>query len=628
MSVRLIMKKASVEKRKLTIELEVLCEMVRPSARVPRIEVFFDNGWDNRRMLMNCFSFRPRTDDPEDKTWVASARYVFLVNHLFAYGKWEKCTIRFDIGYDGDFYGSVPIELELDDHSSDDHSGQEENSSPTMDSPYEEGQREEGEEIPDRLEFKDNYIHLILGEPAAVDPPLQPGKIQVLLGFLVRIVNAFLGILCIPWYLIDVLGIIFLPTERKDKKLNKLGLKSKIFHYLAWRFFSFCRFPKGKIQVKTDIMKMTYKLSNAFHRRKKNILFLSNRRNDLSGNFEYVYRYMKDAPDAKLDFWLNPGGLNDLGIKATLSLAWKCGKAKILLVDDYTPYIRTLQISEDTTIMQLWHACGAFKTFGYSRLGKKGGGKQVTRGHRDYKYCFVSSANIAKYYAEGFGIAEEKVLPYGVPRTDMFFDEEVRKTKREEIYSSWPDLKGKKVILFAPTFRGTIKDTAYYDMDKFDPNKVIASLPEEYVLIIKHHPFVTQKKFKHKIAKKYKKRIFDFSAESEINDLLFITDLLITDYSSVIYEASLLNIPMIFYAYDLEDYISDRDFYFEYEITVPGKIVFTQEELVQSILDQDFEHEKVEEFCRKNFDLRDGKASKRIADFILEKAAEKNNSKD
>ena len=177
--------------------------------------------------------------------------------------------------------------------------------------------------------------------------------------------------------------------------------------------------------------------------------------------------------------------------------------------------------------------------------------------------------------------------------------------------------------MFAPTFRGTIKDTAYYDMDKFDPNKVIASLPEEYVLIIKHHPFVTQKKFKHKIAKKYKKRIFDFSAESEINDLLFITDLLITDYSSVIYEASLLNIPMIFYAYDLEDYISDRDFYFEYEITVPGKIVFTQEELVQSILDQDFEHEKVEEFCRKNFDLRDGKASKRIADFILEKAAEK-----
>lgn len=655
MSIRLILKKASIEKRQLNIAVEVHCQMQRPSARVPRIEAFFDNGWDNRRMVMNSFAFRPLSDNPEDTIWVASARFTFLVNHLFAYGTWEKCSLRFDIGYDGSFYESVPIELTMEDSAATDSTENDstENDSTANDSATNDSMTDDsasgdstsddsaldeeasstdlqdkgrntkgGEVINDRLEFREKSIEIILGTPAVINPPLQPGKIQVLLGFLVRIMNVFLGILCLPWYFIDVLGIIFLPTERKDQKLNKLSLKGKIFHYLAWRFFSFCRFPRGKSQVKTDILRMTYKLSNAFHRKKKTILFLSNRRNDLSGNFEYIYPYMKEDPGARLDFWLNPGGLKDLSLKTTLSLSWKCGRAKIILIDDYTPYIRAFPICQETMVMQLWHACGAFKTFGFSRLGKKGGTKQITRGHRDYRYCFVSSANIAKYYAEGFGIAQEKVLPYGVPRTDMFFDEEVRRRKREEIYTAWPDLKDKKVILFAPTFRGAIKDTAYYDMDKFNPNKVIESLSDDYVLIIKHHPFVSQKKYKHKIAKKYKKRIFDFSTESEINDLLFITDILITDYSSVIYEASLLNIPMVFYAYDLEDYISSRDFYFEYEITVPGKIVFTQEELIQALIHQDYEHEKVEDFCKKNFDIRDGKASKRIADFILQKAAE------
>ena len=70
------------------------------------------------------------------------------------------------------------------------------------------------------------------------------------------------------------------------------------------------------------------------------------------------------------------------------------------------------------------------------------------RVHRDYNYCFVSSSNIARFYAEGFGIAVEKVLPYGVPRTDMFFDQSVSLEKRRQLYDEYPALKDKKVILF------------------------------------------------------------------------------------------------------------------------------------------------------------------------------------
>ena len=90
--------------------------------------------------------------------------------------------------------------------------------------------------------------------------------------------------------------------------------------------------------------------------------------------------------------------------------------------------------------------------------------------------------------------------------------------------------------------------------------------------------------------------MLDLSDEDELNDLLFVTDLLITDYSSVVFEASLLDIPMLFYAFDLFDYISKRDFYYDFESFVPGKIVFSQRELTEAITTGDFESEKVPPF--------------------------------
>ena len=115
----------------------------------------------------------------------------------------------------------------------------------------------------------------------------------------------------------------------------------------------------------------------------------------------------------------------------------------------------------------------------------------------------------------------------------------------------------------------------------------------------------------------YKDRVLDLSDEDELNDLLFVTDLLITDYSSVVFEASLLDIPMLFYAFDLFDYISKRDFYYDFESFVPGKIVFSQRELTEAIVAGDFESEKVPPFKTKFFDHLDGRSSRRVADLIL-----------
>ena len=169
--------------------------------------------------------------------------------------------------------------------------------------------------------------------------------------------------------------------------------------------------------------------------------------------------------------------------------------------------------------------------------------------------------------------------------------------------------------MFAPTFRGTGKETAFYPMERFQPERIYKETGGEYAILIKQHPFVQNSIT---INEKYSDYILNMSNFPEINDLLFISDLIVTDYSSLIFEASLLNLPMLFYVYDLEEYTSERDFYFDFDSSVPGKKVFTQEELITAINESDFQHEKVDQFAKRYFDHIDGQSTKRVVDLILE----------
>ena len=120
------------------------------------------------------------------------------------------------------------------------------------------------------------------------------------------------------------------------------------------------------------------------------------------------------------------------------------------------------------------------------------------------------------------------------------------------------------------------------------------------------------------IPKKYKDRIIDLSEDSELNDLLFVTDVIITDYSSLVFEASLLYIPMVFYVFDLEKYINERDFYFDFKLYAPGKIVYSLEQLISAISTNDFCTERIKPFADMFFDYRDGKSTERVVKLICD----------
>lgn len=344
------------------------------------------------------------------------------------------------------------------------------------------------------------------------------------------------------------------------------------------------------------------------------VTFISGRRDELGGNEMYVYNLIKDNKDIDFQFLLCSDPTQFAKWKMKKQFYKLYATSKVVIVDDYYNLLNSVDKRENVTLFQLWHACGAFKTFGFSRLGKPGSPKQKSPNHRMYDCAIVSSKEIVKYYAEGFGISDNKVYPTGIPRTDIFFDNEYAENVKNSFYDRYPQLKEKKIIMFAPTFRGVGQNSAYYPVSVFDANKLYENLGKEYAIIIKLHPFC---KDKFVINEEYKDYIIDLSDEDEINDLLFISDILITDYSSTIFEASLLNIPMIFYAYDLYQYISERDFYCDFETFVPGKIVFHQEQIASAIHSEDYECEKIEPFRNKFFSDTDGKSSQRVADLII-----------
>lgn len=424
-----------------------------------------------------------------------------------------------------------------------------------------------------------------------------------------KLVLIIIAIILFPVFFVEALLSMFdIVPSNPDKKFNGV---MKFFAHLRWRTSFIIRNRIGFRDFKIRLAKLAFFIFKNFKVKSNRVTFISNRRDTISGNYEYIYKHLVKDSNIEIKQVLE----TKEGYLTCFKFGYYLATSKVILVDDYIYSIYEIPRRKDNYLIQVWHACGAFKTFGFSRIGRPGGQKQTSKAHRNYDFCTVSSSEICKFYAEGFGLSHEKVVPLGVPRTDIFFSKEYKEKIRSDFYKKYEELKDKKIILFAPTFRGMGKRTGHYPKDRFDFIKLYEHFKGEYAIIIKHHPFVNNRV---EIPKKYSKFIIDMSDNEELNDLLFVTDILITDYSSVVFEASLLNIPMLFYAFDLQSYIADRGFYYEYDSFVPGKIVSSMKSIMTSIEEEDFEKEKIQPFKNKFFDELDGMAGLRVARLIEE----------
>lgn len=575
--------KLSLENNSLKIGLMIkgaYSDLVRD----PKISVIFDNGEEIRRLPLPVQAYLPSEDL---QSFTIYAEYEYLINHLFLYDPVnDMIRFSFEFTYGDQIAEKVAFKIHR---------------KPDID----EGSGYE-------LSCMENNSLFQLSVLSGANRMVQGKRKGLILGFVNIILHLVFLAFMIPLLFFFIMEAVLYTKGYLSENEYYKGKRS-FTSYLMWRMNSFAGNRFGMESFKTGLMRFIYRLGCQRKIRPRQITFISNRRDDLSGNFQFVYDILKKDETLEIKFILDKRPVKKMSLSTIWKYGWYMARSGVVLVDDFTKLVYTVQKREQVTIIQLWHACGAFKTFGYSRLGGDTSLTQESSYHRNYDHAIVSSREIAKFYAEGFGISPSKVIDTGVPRTDIFFDEKYKASVKEKFYTAYPQMRDKKIILFAPTFRGEGQNNAHYPNDLFSLESLYKEFGGEYGIIIKHHPYIKEKV---EIPAEYGDVMIDLSNNSEINELLFVTDLLITDYSSVVFEASLLNIPMLFYAFDLEEYISDRGFYYEYTTFVPGKIVTSFDEIRAAIKDKNFEEEKITGFKRKFFSDLDGKSAQRAADLI------------
>ena len=297
--------------------------------------------------------------------------------------------------------------------------------------------------------------------------------------------------------------------------------------------------------------------------------------------------------------------------------------ARVVVVDDYFFPMYVIRPRPGTRRIQVWHAAGAFKKFGYSVLDKSFGATEETIArvpiHANYDLCLVSSAAAAPHYAEAFRLPVSLFTArLGIPRTDLFFDAERRARAIERVRDLYRLPAGRRVILHAPTFRGP-SVIAARDPGLLDLRVMHELLGDDHVLVLRMHPFVRDRA---PLPAGLEGFVVDASDHPDMNELLLVADMLVTDYSSVVFEFALLGRPMAFVAPDLAEYERERGFYFDYRTGVPGPVFDTTRELAAWIRAGTFDPGQVEAFARTWFEVADGRATARLVEDVLLPAAD------
>ncbi len=282
---------------------------------------------------------------------------------------------------------------------------------------------------------------------------------------------------------------------------------------------------------------------------------------------------------------------------------------KVIVADDYMRYLRNKKLREGQKVLQLWHAEGAFKKFGLdapSHLTKR----EEQKNHSQYTAVAVSSESCRDHYAGAFGIDKGRCLAIGTPRTDLLISGDAKEKMRADILGKIPLLsERKRIYLYCPTFRDVGEKHVAADVG-IDWKTLDYALEEDELFIIRNHPLIDYKTEVHGLS-----NVIDCSNESTLQ-LLTACSVLVTDYSSVIFDAALLKKPMVFFCPDIKRY--ERGFYLNYPEDLPGEAVMKVDDLLPAVrrANENPPVEKLEAFIDEQMGACDGHSTERVVDLI------------
>lgn len=377
-------------------------------------------------------------------------------------------------------------------------------------------------------------------------------------------------------------------------------------------------------------LRIIYFFIKIFVKPKRQVFFLSRQVNEPSINYKYLIDYIK-ANDSTIKIKVSCKRVseelnklvhkNEEKIKIS-SIVKEIGKmisyyftlykqmyylasSKVVITDGYNVLISTLKHHKDTKIIQMWHALAAIKKFGYQTIGKKAGMNhktaKVLETHKNYDYILSGSDAMKKYFSEAFNTDKEKILSIGTPYIDYLLK---TKPNKKEAYKNYPNTKGKEIILYCPTFRKNGKNVVNDIINKIDLKK--------YCLMIRLHPMDCVN-----IPEIIPEGVY-LNPDIEYVTLLKMSNYVITDYSAIMIEASIVSSNVLLYVYDYEQYKKENGLNINLFEELNGCVFKDFKKLMKCIDNNKYDRKQLLAFRKKYVTNLKGNSTEEIYKLIKE----------
>lgn len=374
---------------------------------------------------------------------------------------------------------------------------------------------------------------------------------------------------------------------------------------------------KLKSIVLTIILALFYPFTFLFRVHQNRITFISLEHDNLSKDFKILHDELSAKQEYEIKtllFKFQPTFLGQLqyGL-ACIQQLFALQSSKLVIIDYNNFVISKFPHRKEVKVLEIWHATAALKNFGNC----------VQRDYeiKNYDYAIANSDFYKGVYAQAFNLPEENVLVTGIPNNDKIFDDHFVQDTKVRLLEKYPVLANKKVITYAPTFRGRI--STYFKEAKIDLARVHQALGEDYVIIYKAHPLISGSAYENN------PHVL-FIEEEPISSIFCVTDVLITDYSAIAVDWMVFDKPIIAYVPDFKSYSKKPGLTIDYLQEFPGAVTFNEGELIQALQATDSTSYQKERalFFKKTYNYCDGKATERvlkvIENLMTEKTVEKN----
>lgn len=378
--------------------------------------------------------------------------------------------------------------------------------------------------------------------------------------------------------------------------MKKVLILKKIIIVLGKAFLNFIYFFIKLFPTKNQIVYTSMQSNNI----SLDFEMLKNEITKQDGSIKQIFlcKKMKSGLKKKSDYVVYVFGMIGYVFKAMYYLA----TSKVCITESYCVPVSILKHKKNLKIIQIWHASGAVKKFGYQILDKEEGKSsdvaKLMCMHKNYNYVIAPSEVTRKIFSEAFNVEKEKIVKLGLPRLEYISSEKYDKSI--QIFNSYPELKGKKIILYVPTFRKDknidLSEIFNYQYDK-----------TKYKIIIKLHPLDDTQ-----IPSEYA-----FDNKYTTYDLIKIADYIITDYSILSIEASILDKPIFLYLYDIENYDKNRGLNIDLSEELKSFTSKKFSDIMRKIENNDYNINEIEKYKNKYIEVNPKNTTAKLADFVL-----------